>query len=752
MAAAVNTLSDSPFQWLADVGSPPSLAGAPGLAKTPGTEPVRRAASAVPFGDLLKVLNGTDAGGEGTTSNAAAPLTVKALPNFPAVSTVKTGLPDLNDSNDKAQSPINQVEKLPDLTTLDWSGLPWLTPNANSVVALIRTGSTTPSDQQPGSPVLEANSGSTCVRTATTSSGMDAGASNCDLTQGWNGRTKGSKSLPETMSLPPAQIQPVRAWLGDTVGLPSADSADPSASGGASHESWLPVHLPASHPAEVARGREAKLPADAKPAGSPLPGDTSKPTNRPFLHEDHDKSLFQPGHSHPASSTAQRMELSGSPHKEGDRPWEQGTDELKSSRPQITSPEKELEHKLRSGWSTKLLQGPQATATTVSQPVAGTQSGPKAGSAPNSGQGSTSDHPAVSDSTRATVSAFGSLTEFDGMHDLVSTAGVAPAVQPGQEPAARHVVAGVAARTQKVPSVKTLADQEFKATTLGTNTATDAWTGTSLVEHGVSAVASLVPVVAPNGKPHTAGGDQSRGTRFMIDQQPDLSWGGLEEGFTLLASSSSWIDQPELVAARTAKAPTATSTGFADVVSVTKGKQWSPFAAVTPHEVVPEATHPGANSPAVPHSPPRVFSAHTPFSVAGQIVSVAGGTETGWVTVSLHPADIGPLKIRVDRDANNLSAEIFAGDPKTLAWLDQNRESLLDALRSEGLALDSLSLGAGPAGGDSGSFDQRAPQGESLLRAADGQPDPGLSRNGASAASWKTGTPGILPGLIDLVA
>ena len=73
-------------------------------------------------------------------------------------------------------------------------------------------------------------------------------------------------------------------------------------------------------------------------------------------------------------------------------------------------------------------------------------------------------------------------------------------------------------------------------------------------------------------------------------------------------------------------------------------------------------------------------------------------------------------------------------------------------LRGEGLALDSLSLGAGPAGGESGSLDQRGPHGESLLRAADGQPDSGLSRNGASTASWKTGTPGILPGLIDLVA
>jgi flagellar hook-length control protein FliK len=105
----------------------------------------------------------------------------------------------------------------------------------------------------------------------------------------------------------------------------------------------------------------------------------------------------------------------------------------------------------------------------------------------------------------------------------------------------------------------------------------------------------------------------------------------------------------------------------------------------------------GEEAQPIPDSAPvrLPVTAHTPGSVAGQLVTGLEGEEGQWVTVALHPADIGPLQIRVDRAANSLSAEIFATDPQTLAWLDQNREALLESMRGEGMTLDSLSLSAG---------------------------------------------------------
>jgi flagellar hook-length control protein FliK len=754
MAAPVNTQSNSPFLWLADVGSSPLMAGATSLASTSGTDPVRRLAAAVPFGDLLKVMSGIDAGGDGTSLNTAAPKADKASHDATGKSTVHSGLAGQSGDKDKAQSPVTKAGSLADLATHDWSGLPWLEPHTIAAVALIGPGATpsaTPAfDQQTGSPVSEVKSGSTSARNASASSGMDADAANHDMNPGWHGRSRRSMSLPETLSLPPGQLQPVPASL-VAMSLPLADSAGLNAVGRKNAEFRSVDDVPAGHFAEAVRGSKANAPADSKPVGGSLPGDSSKPTNPHFLEQDHDKSLFRSGHAQPALFTADEREFSGSPHLNADRSSEQVKEPVMNSRPQVAGPETERKHTLRQSWSSKPVQQPDATATAVSPTLVAIPSGPVTRDVPNSWQGSTSGTPAVNDSIRESVHVSRPTAEFNETSDPVSPAWEAPAVRTGQEFAARHSVAGFAAMTQNVSPVKTLADQTFKAISQEKKTASDTWAGASLAGYEVSGLASVVPIAAQQSKAQTAGNDQPQGTRFMIDQQPDPGWGVPEDDFPLMGSPSSWSDQLGLVAARTAKAPAPTATGLADLVSVPKGNPSSALAAVTPHEVLPESIQRGADSPALPHTPPRVFTVHTPLSVAGQILSVAGETETGWVTVSLHPADIGPLKIRVDREANSLSAEIFAGDPNTLVWLDQNRELLLDALRGQGLALDSLSLAAGPAGGESGSLDQRTPPGESPLQ-ADGQPVPGLSRNGAHSASWKTGTPGILPGLIDLVA
>ena len=86
---------------------------------------------------------------------------------------------------------------------------------------------------------------------------------------------------------------------------------------------------------------------------------------------------------------------------------------------------------------------------------------------------------------------------------------------------------------------------------------------------------------------------------------------------------------------------------------------------------------------------------HTPTTVAAQVSSQLSGADDGWVTVSLDPADLGPMRIHVTHRADGLSIEILAKDPTTLQWLEQNREHLMDALGQEGLSLDNLTLRQG---------------------------------------------------------
>lgn len=92
---------------------------------------------------------------------------------------------------------------------------------------------------------------------------------------------------------------------------------------------------------------------------------------------------------------------------------------------------------------------------------------------------------------------------------------------------------------------------------------------------------------------------------------------------------------------------------------------------------------------------------HTAHSVATQLTKPLEAGADGWVTIQLNPADLGPLRIRFQRDEGNFSAEILATDPDSLRWLELNQADLLESLAGQGVELDELRMGKDPDSGSS---------------------------------------------------
>lgn len=243
----------------------------------------------------------------------------------------------------------------------------------------------------------------------------------------------------------------------------------------------------------------------------------------------------------------------------------------------------------------------------------------------------------------------------------------------------------------------------------------------------------------------------NRQGQHKVDHSIGSSWDSLNTAFQPHTSSGPTSESSKVAGGRNPLRAEALSLMSASEFLAPGTTQESTAAGVMAANGPPADFETNDSATAASQGSPQVFTTHTPLTVAGQIFSAADGEEAGWITVSLHPADIGPLQIRIDRDVGSLSAEIFAGDPQTLAWLDQNRESLLGALRDEGLKLDSLSLGASPAGGESGdpghSPSQDEARAEPGTRAA-----PASTPGGSRPENWKVRNPDVGSGLVDLVA
>lgn len=152
---------------------------------------------------------------------------------------------------------------------------------------------------------------------------------------------------------------------------------------------------------------------------------------------------------------------------------------------------------------------------------------------------------------------------------------------------------------------------------------------------------------------------------------------------------------------------------------------------------------PGTVTPADPSgTAPFASSAQMPRIIAAQLVAATDGRFDSWVSVRLEPDDLGPLAVRVCRTGDGLTAEIAAQEGQAVAWLEQNRELLLDSLRREGLDLESLVVqqdrGGAPAGQQNPDRTDRGEQPEEPSMPSASRPRQPSPASGRSWAPYRT--------------
>jgi flagellar hook-length control protein FliK len=205
-----------------------------------------------------------------------------------------------------------------------------------------------------------------------------------------------------------------------------------------------------------------------------------------------------------------------------------------------------------------------------------------------------------------------------------------------------------------------------------------------------------------------------------------------------LGAALAATEHPEaeiLIEAPTAAAQALLSNAVPLAIAVTPSHT-SPRPAGTADTTVPVAA-PEAAMPTIPatmvvnaeaaRSAPRAASLPPSRQVLPMAVALLvspGASPT--LSVTLEPAELGRLQIRVSRDSSGASLRLIAERPETLTLLARDQRELQQGLTQSGIALnvDGISFEMAGDGGQPRQDPQPAPRGRPPLREAAGAAPP----------------------------